>query len=111
MVDESSDPDVVTARIIRETRESVALQKQKEAEAKLYKVEYLESKPISQDAVPGTLDATTASEVQPVERDTIDPIDANAGYRRGRLIVVAVLVLVVFWAWVQQRQGMARGVS
>lgn len=46
-----------------------------------------------------------------MERDTIDPIDANAGYRRGRLIVVAVPVLVVFWAWVQQRQGMARRAS
>ena len=32
------------------------------------------------------------------------PVDPDAAFRRGRIGVVAVVVLVLFWVWVRQRR-------
>ncbi|MBO4709770.1 MAG: hypothetical protein J5727_08360 [Kiritimatiellae bacterium] len=50
--------------------------------------------------------ASTASVVvEPVRPAPLPPSDPEAAFRRGRLGVVAAIVLVLFWVWMRQRRS------
>ena len=95
MVEANADPEVVTSRIKRETRNAAAEREQKAAMA----VEYL----ATAEEEPSTA-GTLAVETVPPEPPQ-PPVDADTAFRRGRLGVVAVVVLVLFWAWIRQRRA------
>ena len=93
MVEANADPEVVTSRIRRETRNAAAEREQESAMA-------VESPAI---AVESSAAGTLAVETVPPE--PLSPsVDADTAFRRGRLGVVAVVVLVLFWAWLRQRR-------
>ena len=93
MVEANADPEVVTSRIKRETRNAAAEREQEAAMA-------VESPAI---AVESSATGTLAVETVPPELPP-PPVDADTAFRRGRLGVVAVIVLVLFWAWLRQRR-------
>jgi len=94
MVEANADPEVVTSRIKRETRNAAAEREQEAAMA-------VESPAIAEDSsAAGTLAVETVPPEPPPP-----PVDADTAFRRGRLGVVAVVVLVLFWAWLRQRRA------
>lgn len=110
MVSGEVDASVVSARILRETRNALVTAQREREEAECNKVAFLEARPVMRNAPMGTLAVQAGVEVQPPKK--YEPtIEADFYYRRARLGVVAVLVLVLFWAWLQQRRGAARGVA
>ena len=50
---------------------------------------------------PGELVEAHATTSQPV---SLPPADPSSYYRRGRLGVVAAIVLVLLWVWIRQRR-------
>ena len=94
MVEANADPEVVTSRIKRETRNAAAEREQEAAMA-------VESPVI---AVESSAAGTLAVETVPPEPPP-PPVDPDTAFRRGRLGVVAVIVLVLFWAWLRQRRA------
>jgi len=94
MVEANADPEVVTSRIKRETRNAAVEREQEAAMA-------VESPAI---AVESSAAGTLAVETVPPEPPP-PPVDADTAFRRGRLGVVAVIVLVLFWAWLRQRRA------
>ena len=94
MVEANADPEVVTSRIKRETRNAAAEREQEAAMA-------VESPVI---AVESSAAGTLAVETVPPEPPP-PPVDADTAFRRGRLGVVTVIVLVLFWAWLRQRRA------
>ena len=110
MVSGEVDASVVSARILRETRNALVTAQREREEAECNKVAFLGARPVMRNAPMGTLAVQAGVEVQPPKK--YEPtIEADFYYRRARLGVVAVLVLVLFWAWLQQRRGAARGVA
>lgn len=51
--------------------------------------------------------STAAVTVEPVRPVPLQPSDPEAAFRRGRLGVVAAIVLVLFWVWMRQRRSAA----
>ena len=94
MVEANADPEVVTSRIKRETRNAAAEREQEAAMAVVSPAIVVES------SVAGTLAVETVPPEPPPP-----PVDADTAFRRGRLGVVAVVVLVLFWAWLRQRRA------
>jgi len=94
MVEANADPEVVTSRIKRETRNAATEREQEAAMA-------VESPAIAvESSAAGTL------VVETVPPEPLSPsVDADTAFRRGRLGVVAVVVLVLFWAWLRQRRA------
>ena len=86
MVDANSDSGMVTAKILRETRDFAV-----EREAELA---------VEESAVPAIGESAAVEEVPPPAPHP--PVDAEAAYRRGRLGVVAALVLVLLFVWIRQ---------
>lgn len=93
MVEESEDAGVVTERIEREMREARAA-----ARARAEAVAGLRAEVASSGAEEPV--AALRVETPPAP----PPVSAETAYRHGRLGVVAVLVLVLFWAWVRERR-------
>ena len=95
MVEANADPEVVTSRIKRETRNAAVEREQEAAMA-------VESPAIAVEEP--SANGTLAVETVPPEPPP-PPVDADTAFRRGRLGVVAVVVLVLFWAWLRQRRA------
>lgn len=93
MVEESEDAGVVTERIVREMRDAHEAARAREAAAALQAVSTGHVETVAADL------SVVRSE-QPVP----PPVDAETAYRHGRLGVVAMLVLVLLWAWIQERR-------
>ena len=94
MVEANTDPEVVTSRIRRETRNAAAERKQEAAMA-------VESPAIAvESSAVGTLAVETVPPPPPPP-----PVDADTAFRRGRLGVVGAIVLVLFWMWLRQRRA------
>ena len=93
MVDSNTDPEVVTSRILRETR---AAEQERAQAAALVGA----SVPTVAEGPVGAL----AIETVPVE-PTPQPTDPEMSFRRGRLAVVAVIVLVLLLIWIRQRRS------
>lgn len=93
MVEESEDSDVVTSHIEREMRYA--------NEAYIQREENLAAQRQSLVLEGSGMGVT---EVQPVAPVEADPVDAEAAFRHGRLAVVAIIVMVLFWAWIQERR-------
>lgn len=96
MVEMSEDASVVSARMEREMRHAREEREARELrEKQTVRVAALQE---SDDVLEGEL--RTEQSVSPSE-----PVDAGASFRYGRLGVVAVIVLVLFWLWVQERKS------
>ena len=94
MVEANADPEVVTSRIKRETRNAAAEREQEAAMAVESPVIAVES------SAAGTLAVETVPSTPPPP-----PVDPDTAFRRGRLGVVAAIVLVLFWLWLRQRRA------
>ena len=93
MVEANADPEVVTSRIRRETRDAAAEREQEAALAG-------ESPSMATKAP-----AAGALAVESVPSPPLPPpVDAQTAFRRGRLGVVAAIVLVLLWVWIRQRR-------
>ena len=95
MVEANADPEVVTSRIKRETRDAAAEREQEAAMA----VES-PSMVVEEPSAVGTLAVETVPSTPPPT-----PVDAATAFRRGRLGVVAAIVLVLMWVWIRQRRS------
>ena len=94
MVEANTDPEVVTSRIKRETRDAAVEREQEAAMA-------VESPAVAvESSAAGTLAVETVPSTPPSP-----PVDADTAFRRGRLGVVAAIVLVLFWMWLRQRRA------
>ncbi len=93
MVEVNADPEVVTSRIKRETRNAAIEREQEAAMAVVSPSLAVES------SAAGTLAVETVPSPPPPP-----PVDADTAFRRGRLGVVAAIVLVLFWMWLRQRR-------
>lgn len=94
MVSDTEDPVVVTARIQREMRYArEEREAREEAETARARLAVEERQPVTETA---ELQVATPAEIQ---------AEAETSFRHGRLAVVAVIVLVLFWAWVQERRN------
>ena len=91
MVEANTDPQVVTSRILRETRAA-------EEERRLEQPAPSVAEPVPE--APGTHAVETTPVPPPRE-----PVDADAAYRHGRLAVVAAIVLVLLLVWLRQRRS------
>ena len=94
MVEANADPEVVTSRIKRETRDAAAEREQEEAAMTVESP----AMALGEPAPAGTLAVETVPSMPP------PPVDAATAFRRGRLGIVAVIVLVLFWVWLKQRR-------
>ena len=94
MVEVNADPEVVTSRIKRETR-NAAIEREQEAAMAVVSPSL---------AVESSAAGTLAVEVVPSTPPPPPPVDASTAFRRGRLGVVAAIVLVLFWMWLRQRR-------
>lgn len=90
MVERQVDSGVVTAKIRRETR---AFAEEKAAEGEAL------------SAAPSAAPAEAVLTVESVPTPSAPPPDPERAFRLARLGIVAVLVLVFFWAWLRQRRG------
>ena len=95
MVEANTDPEVVTSRIKRETRDAAVEREQEAAMA----VESL-AIAVEEPSAAGTLAVETVPSTPPSP-----PVDAATAFRRGRLGVVAAIVLVLMWVWIRQRRS------
>lgn len=95
MVEANTDPEVVTSRIKRETRDAAA---EREREAAMA-VE-TPSMAVEDPSAVGTLAVETVPSAPPPP-----PVDAATAFRRGRLGIVAAIVLVLMWVWIRQRRS------
>ena len=91
MVEASADPSVVTAQLKRELRA---------AEEERLEREAAESQALQPDGQGGALVVESVAQEPPPP----PPVDPDAAFRRGRIGVVAVVVLVLFWVWLRQRR-------
>ena len=102
MVEANEDATAVTMKIRRETRVAKE-QAMAERAAEAASGELRLPPP-----VPGTPQAQTAAAeatvAVPPPSSSGGPVDAEAAFRRARLGVVAVVVLVLLLAWVVQRR-------
>ena len=105
MVDSSEDPMAVTMKIRRETR----VAKERAATERAAAGEMRLSPQIP--SAGGTLrvggDATSAATVSVPDRPSapVRSTDPETAYRRARMGVVAVVVLVLLLIWIRQRRG------
>lgn len=92
MVSDTEDPVALTARIQREMRyareEREAREEAEAARARLA----VDERPVTETA---ELQVLTPAEIQ---------AEAETSFRHGRLAVVAIIVMVLFWAWIQERR-------
>ena len=95
MVEANTDPEVVTSRIKRETRDAAVEREQEAAMAVESPAMALE-----EPSAAGALAVETVPSTPPSP-----PVDADTAFRRGRLGVVAAIVLVLFWMWLRQRRA------
>lgn len=94
MVEEAEDPAIVTERLTREMRYA--------NEAYIRQEEDLVARRQSLMVENVGMGATEIQQVAPNEPE---PADAETAFRHGRLAVVAVIVVILFWAWVKERQS------
>lgn len=94
MFDVNADPSVVTATIERDLAEA-----RRESEFARDDGDEV----VSCGADP-SVQETQAVESLPPAPPVPPPADAEAAYRRGRLGVVTVIVLVLLWFWIKQRR-------
>jgi hypothetical protein len=95
MVEANADPEVVTSRIKRETRDAAAEREREAAMAVESPVMAVEG-----SSAAGSLAVETIPPAPPPP-----PVDAATAFRRGRLGVVAAIVLVLMWVWIRQRRS------
>ena len=95
MVEANADPEVVTSRIKRETRDAAAEREREAAMAVESPVMAVEG-----PSAAGSLAVETIPPAPPPP-----PVDADTAFRRGRLGVVAAIVLVLMWVWIRQRRS------
>jgi len=95
MVEANTDPEVVTSRIKRETRDAAVEREQEAAMA-------VESPAIAVEE-PSAVGSLAVETVPPSPPPP--PVDAATAFRRGRLGVVAAIVLVLMWVWIRQRRS------
>lgn len=95
MVEANTDPEVVTSRIKRETRDAAA-----ERERESAMVVESPAMAVEEPSDAGTLAVETVPSTPPSP-----PVDAATAFRRGRLGVVAAIVLVLMWVWIRQRRS------
>ena len=95
MVEASADPEVVTSRIKRETRDAAVEREQEAAMAA--------ESPVMAVEGPSAVGALAVETVPSAPPPT--PVDADTAFRRGRLGVVAAIVLVLMWVWIRQRRS------
>ena len=95
MVEANADPEVVTSRIRRETRDAAA-----ERERELAMAVESPAIAVEEASAAGTLAVETVPSSPPPT-----PVDAATAFRRGRLGVVAAIVLVLMWVWIRQRRS------
>ena len=103
MVEANEDPLAVTMKIRRETR--VAKEQALAEHAASPSGELTLPPP-----VPGTVPfspAAAKSQVSVPSTSPAKPVDAEAAFRRARLGIVAVIVLVMLFVWVVQRRAQA----
>jgi len=94
MVEASADPSVVTAQLNRELRAAEEERLEREA------AHAAESQALQPDGQGGALVVESVAQEPPPP----PPVDPDAAFRRGRIGVVAVVVLVLFWVWLRQRR-------
>lgn len=98
MVEVSEDASVVSARMEREMRQAREAYEASVAALRSSKQE-------------GTTGLAVVEADQQVEEQQVgmpvstEPVDAASSFRYGRMGVVAVIVLVLFWLWVQERSS------
>lgn len=96
MFDVNADPSVVTATIERDLAEARQESAQRLAEA------------AQESSAAVAAEDSVAVQVVPVA-PSATPVDADAAFRRGRLGIVAALVLVLLWVWIVQRRNEGMG--
>ena len=103
MVDSSEDPMAVTMKIRRETR--VARERAAAERAAAGEVQLPPPIPGTEGAlrVVDSAKATVSVPAEPTRQ-----VDPETAYRRARLGVVAVVVLVLLLLWIRQRRAWAR---
>ena len=104
MVEESEDPEIVTDRIYRETRRFREQLREEREAAGLAQDGALSA--ASDASASGALVVAEAGTLQP--EPPAPPADPDAAFRRVRLGIVAVIVLILFWAWIAQRRGVSK---
>jgi len=113
MVDRTIDPFVAESsdrRALAVATEEYAVQTQQQAQLSVQtKFVNMDTGEITYVALssdsPSNAVASTTSTMSVPAAPPSPPIDAATAYRRGRLGVVAAIVLVLLWAWMRQRSA------
>ena len=103
MVDAKEDALAVTMKIRRETR--VADERALAEQSASPSGELAMPPPI-----PGTVPfshAATKTQISVPQHAPAKPVDADTAFRRARLGIVAVIVLVLLFVWIAQRRAQA----
>ena len=112
MVKEGTDPfvaEATTRRTLAEAKENYAVHTQQMAvlsvQTKIVdmdtgEVSYIK---LSPDGSAEAVASTATTSVAP-SRPAAPPVDADTAFRRARLGVVAIVVLVLLWVWLRQRR-------
>ena len=115
MVDRTLDPYVAEAaarRAFAAANEEYAVKTQQQAQLSMRtrfvnmdtgEISYVE---LPSNGPSNAVDSVIATVAVPAAPPS-PPIDAATAYRHGRLGVVAVVVLVLFWVWLTQRRSAA----
>ena len=105
MVDSSEDPMAVTMKIRRETR--VAKERAAAERAAAGDLRLSPQVPSAGGALRVGGDATSTATVSVPDRPSapVRSTDPETAYRRARMGVVAVVVLVLLLIWIRQRRG------